>query len=206
MYAINQANSTQFVYSWCQQLSEIPASPCQDQVFAETNDYSGSTTACSALSGGGYTDMVATEIAAQDVNFADGSYAGSLPGVTLTYKGGAACAFTGASTSFHINIFCDANIDFDYNPIADTTNPCEPVVTIISKYGCSVMSISQLWGYIEAWSAYFGIFFLVGGFLLCFFGHKLLGPTVCMVGLLTGVAVACLVFYAVYFTSTTDPS
>jgi hypothetical protein len=28
MYAINQNNSTQYVYSWCQQLSEIPASPC----------------------------------------------------------------------------------------------------------------------------------------------------------------------------------
>jgi hypothetical protein len=172
-------------------------------VFAETNDYSGN---CVELSGGSYTDMVATEIAAQDVNFADGTYAGNLPGVTLTYQNGAACVYSSASTKLHINIFCDANTQFDYNPIADTTNPCEPVVTIISQYGCSVMSISKLWEYIAAYEAYFGIFFLIGGFLLCFFGHKLLGPTVCMVGLLTSVIITCLIFYAVYATSTTDPS
>lgn len=206
MYAINQNNSTQFVYSWCQQLNQIPASPCQGAVFAETYDYSGDPNTCVALSGGGYSDMIATEIASQSVNFADGTYAGSLGGVTLTYANGAACAYTGASSKFRINIFCDAATEFDYTPVADTTNPCEPVVQIISKYGCSVMSVSQLWGYIAAYEAYFGIFFLVGGFLLCFFGHRLIGPTMCMVGLLTAVAATCLVFYAVYFSSTTDPS
>lgn len=59
--------------------------------------------------------------------------------------------YSGASTKLHINIFCDANTQFNYNPIADTTNPCEPVVTIISQYGCSVMSISKLWEYIAAY-------------------------------------------------------
>jgi hypothetical protein len=33
--------------------------------------------------------MVATEIAAQDVNFVNGTFAGKLPGVTLTYANGA---------------------------------------------------------------------------------------------------------------------
>jgi len=72
--------------------------------------------------------MIPTYIAAQTVNFADGTYAGELSGVTLTYANGASCAFSGAASKFHINIFCDANTDFDYNPIADTTNPCEPTV------------------------------------------------------------------------------
>ncbi len=72
--------------------------------------------------------MVATEIAAQDVNFANSTFAGNLAGVTLTYANGASCSFSGAAQKFHINIFCDANTDFDYNPIADVSNPCEPTV------------------------------------------------------------------------------
>jgi hypothetical protein len=66
--------------------------------------------------------------------------------------------------------------------------------------------VSKLWEYIAAYEPYFGVFFIVGGFMLCFFGHKLIGPSVCIIGLLTSVAVVCIVFYAVYFTSTTDPS
>ena len=72
--------------------------------------------------------MVATEIAAQDVNFANGNFAGNLPGVTLTYANGENCLYSGAAQKFHINIFCDANTEFDYNPIADASNACEPTV------------------------------------------------------------------------------
>ena len=72
--------------------------------------------------------MVATEIAGQDVNFANGNFAGNLHGVTLTYANGASCSFSGAAQKFHINIFCDANTQIDYSGIADTSNPCEPTV------------------------------------------------------------------------------
>lgn len=93
----------------------------------------------------------------------------------------------------------------DFNPIADTSNPCEPTVQIISQFGCAPVTVSTLWGYIAQYSAYFGIFFLVGGFLLTFFGFRVIGASICIAGLLTATAVACLAFYAVYATSATDP-
>ena len=91
-YAINDLNTTQYIYSWCQQLGQIPASPCQGPVFAQSNDYA---TECVNFSGGAYGDIAATEILAQDVNFFNGSFAGSLSGTTLKYSGGAACPATG---------------------------------------------------------------------------------------------------------------
>jgi hypothetical protein len=128
--AINQLNTTQFVFGICQQLSTISASPCQGSVFAEANEWDPAT--CVAYSGGSYTDISVAEIPAQDVNFADGSLAGQLSGVQMTYSQGAPCPYTSAPSKFHINIFCDANTPLDFNPIADTTNPCEPTVQLIS--------------------------------------------------------------------------
>ena len=104
-----------------------------------------------------------------------------------------------------MNIFCDPSTALDYNPIADTTNPCEPTVTIISQFGCPPVTVSSIWTYIAQYSQYFGIFFLIGGFMLCFLGFRLIGPSICIVGLLTSVAVTCVIFYAVFFTATTDP-
>lgn len=129
-----------------------------------------------------------------------------MSGVKLSYHGGAVCQATSTPYSFNINIFCDPNTQLDYNPVADTTNPCAPVVQLISQYGCEVLSVSTLWGYIEAYEAYFGIFFIVGGVILCGAGLKLIGATLCIVGFLSGIVAACVAFYAVYFTSTTDPA
>jgi|688.fasta_scaffold697138_1 hypothetical protein len=109
------------------------------------------------------------------------------------------------NNSFNINIFCLSTTQFDYKPLADTTNPCAPVVQIISSYGCDVLSVSELWGYIAAYEQYFGAFFIVAGIILCYMGHWLMGPTMCIVGFLTSIAATCVIFYAVYFTATTDP-
>jgi hypothetical protein len=157
------------------------------------------------MSGGAFTDMKATEIASQDVNFFNGSYAGALPGVKLTYSGGAACPLTGAQTQLSINIFCDALTPLDYNPVANTENPCAPVVTIISQLGCPRMSVSMVWVYLGAYEAYFGVALIGIGVVFCFFGIKVIGFTICIVGLLTCIAASCLIFYAVYASSATDP-
>lgn len=84
-------------------------------------------------------------------------------------------------------------------------DPCAPVVQLVSKYGCSVLSVSELWAYLEKYSAYFGIFLIVGGVILCFLGHWLIAPTVCIIGFLSCIAIACVLFYAIFFTATTDP-
>ena len=67
------------------------------------------------------------------------------------------------------------------------------------------MSVSELWSYVEAYEAYFGVFFVIIGGLMCFVGWKFIGVTVCLIGLITSVAIACLIFYAVYANATTDP-
>lgn len=53
--AFNQGNTTQFVFGICQQLSQIPTSPCTGAVFAEANNWDPAT--CVAYSGGSYTDI-----------------------------------------------------------------------------------------------------------------------------------------------------
>ena len=84
------------------------------------------------------------------MTFSDGSIGGPFTGVTLEYAAGAICPYTNTPYSFKVNVFCDpATKTGDYNPIADTTNPCSPVVTLISKYGCSVLSVSELWTYLN---------------------------------------------------------
>jgi hypothetical protein len=119
-------------------------------------------------------------------------WVGNLTGTTLTYNGGQPCPLSGSQMQFHINVFCDETVDFNYNPIADLTDPCQPV--------------SELWGYLDAYSAYFGIFFVIFGGLMCFVGWKFIGVTVCLIGLITCVAISCLIFYAVYASATTDPT
>jgi len=102
-------------------------------------------------------------------------------------------------------MFCDPNTPLDYNPIVDTVNPCEPVVQFISQLACPAMSVNQVFGYLQAYEAYFGIFLLVGGGLMCFFGIKMFGPTVCLIGFLTSIVVALVFFWAVYASATTQP-
>jgi hypothetical protein len=53
-YAIDMMNTTQYIYSWCEQLSEIPGAPCQGEVFAQSNNYQG---ACVSMSGGAYSNI-----------------------------------------------------------------------------------------------------------------------------------------------------
>jgi len=59
--------------------------------------------------------------------------------------------------------------------------------------------MDQVWLYLAKFEAYFGIFLLAAGVMLCFFGFRLIGPTSCLIGLLTCIAVSCLLFYLIFF-------
>lgn len=66
------------------------------------------------------------------------------------------------------------------------------------------MDISTLWEYLDAYSAYFGAFFIVIGLLLNFLGRKLIRPSVCFAGFLTSVFVCCFLYYTIFLTAEPD--
>ena len=128
----------------------------------------------------------------------------NLDGIQLKYNHGASCPSTGEDYSFSINVYCDKNIeDVNYNGIA-YGDPCSPYINVISKYGCPTLSVSELWQYIAEYEQYFGVFAIIAGFLLCFFGHWLIKPSICFSGFLSTILLSCLIFYAVYLDSTAD--
>jgi len=94
-------------------------------------------------------------------------------------------------------------MEFDFEPVA-MGDACAPYVSFRSKYACPVLSVSELWGYIEKYEDYFGAFAIVTGFLLCFMGHFLVRPSICFAGFLSSVAVSLFIFYAVYLNDTSD--
>lgn len=54
-------------------------------------------------------------------------------------------------------------------------------------------------------SPFFGIFYIAAGVLLCFFGHKLIGPTTCIIGFIVSVAIVVGIFYTIFMKPTTSP-
>jgi len=100
-------------------------------------------------------------------------------------------------------MYCDKDVEDYFIPVAEG-DECSPYVNVISKYACPSLTVSELWGYLEQYEMYFGAFAIVVGFLLCFFGHALVKPSICFTGFLTTVAVVCFIFYAVYLNSTAD--
>jgi hypothetical protein len=173
MQAVNDPTTPtrQWIYGWCEQLSEIPGAPCQGEVFAQSDDYTGDPALCVSYSGGAYADFYGEAIPLQNVTFTDQVTVMELEGVHLIYANGAACEFTGLPMTFNINIFCEPNTEGDYNPVANLFDPCNPTVQLISKYGCPAMSVNQIMEYLAKFEAYFGIFFIAGGVILCFFGY-----------------------------------
>jgi hypothetical protein len=159
---------------------------------------------CAAVSGGAYADFVGVDLPLQTVSFFDpaNGVTADLSGAQLQYLNGPACASNPLKkTQFNINIFCDPNTLFDYNPIANVTDPCAPSVQVISKVGCPLISPDIIMEWLAGVEKFFGIFFIGGGIFLCFFGFQLIGPTVCIIGLLTGVIVTMLIWYTFFFSA-----
>lgn len=101
-------------------------------------------------------------------------------------------------------MYCDPQMsDADFMPFA-YGDECSPYVNIISKYACATLSVSEIWDYIGQYANYFGAFAIIIGFLLCFFGHALIKPSLCFTGFLTTVAVVLFIFYGVYLNNPSD--
>lgn len=47
-------------------------------------------------------------------------------------------------------------------------------------------------------SPYIGVIAIIGGFLLCFFGLRLVKPSVCFITFLSCIVVSLFIFYAVF--------
>lgn len=182
-------------------MSETTAPVCSGHYYAagKNADEEG----CVAYSGDNPKDDIEAVAINGNVMYMNGTTA-ELNGIALQYTGGASCPSSGGDYAFTVNVYCDPQEDeIDYIPIA-RGDVCSPYVNIISKYGCSTLSVSEIWGYIAEYEDYFGIFAIVSGFLLCFFGHWLIKPSICFAGFLSTIAVSCFIFYAVYLNDTSN--
>lgn len=59
----------------------------------------------------------------------------------------------------------------------------------------------MIWTYLDYAKPYLGIAGIVVGVMLCFFGFRLLKPSVCFAGFLSCTMLSLLIFYSVYITS-----
>lgn len=121
--------------------------------------------------------------------------------MSITYKDGPACLWTGAPTSFTINTWCNSTLaaqNTSYDGQA-TGDPCNPVINIYSSVGgCDLLQNSIIWEYLDYAKPYFGAIGIVVGLMLAFYGLRLLKPSICIAGFLTCTMLTLLVFYAVY--------
>jgi hypothetical protein len=128
-------------------------------------------------------------------------------GVSITYMNGDACILTGGPTSFKINSWCNPDIaasDTIYSYIA-LGDQCNPYVEIESSIGgCDLISNSPIWAYLDKAEPYFGIVGIVVGFIVCFYGLKLLKPCLFLGGLLSCMAAGLLFCYLIYASSIDD--
>jgi hypothetical protein len=103
-------------------------------------------------------------------------------------------------------VYCDLDLENDntrYTGLA-LGDSCNPYVNIVSRQGCDVLANSILWDYLEKIEPYLGVVGIVMGTFLCFFGLKMIKPSIFMAGLITVTLMACLFFYAVYANSVDD--
>lgn len=120
------------------------------------------------------------------------------------YSGGE-CASTGGPATFTIKAWCDPEIsvaDTQYNGTALGDDVCNPYVEISSSIGgCDLFSNSMIWDYLSYAEPYLGAAAIGGGLVMCFFGLKLIKPSICFAGFLSCTALAMLFFYAIYASS-----
>jgi len=129
-------------------------------------------------------------------------------GVSLTYSGGGTCISTGSPTSFTIKAWCNTDIkasDTIYTAEVMSQDPCHAYVELESSIGgCDLLSNSPIWVYLEKMEPYIGVIGIVGGFITCFYGMKLLRPCLFIAGLLSCCVAALLFCYAIYASSIDD--
>lgn len=124
-------------------------------------------------------------------------------GVALTYSNGAVCPASGEKYKFTVNVFCNATLDGDFNLTA-SGDVCAPYVSITSKYGCSVFDTNVIWEFLGDYEEFWGVFFIIGGVVLCFLGRRLMKPSICMAGMLGTIVLVLLFFYTIWFNNSKE--
>lgn len=123
----------------------------------------------------------------------------SMSGAYLKYDG---TVISGCeTTTFTVKSYCDWNLtvgESRYNPVIAGNDKCNPVVTIVSQLGCNVFDRSIIWEYLEIAAPYLGFVAIGFGTFLCFFGLKMVRPSVFIIGLLAGSIMGVVIFYAFY--------
>ena len=64
--------------------------------------------------------------------------------------------------------------------------------------GCDILQNSIIWEYLNMIKPYVGVVAIIGGIMLCFYGLKLVKPSVCFVTFLSCIVVSLFIFYAIY--------
>lgn len=209
---VNQANMTdsyQYQFGFCQLMSDADNATCATDAFAIGSAFDATQpiadqppSDCFPYSGSSKNDILAETISRTD---ADGEV---QSGVSLTYSGGNACISTGQPTTFTIKAWCDSSIsptDTEYTGQITNNDPCHPEIELVSSIGgCDLLTNSPIWVYLEAAEPYLGWAALAGGFIICFYGFKLLKPSLFLGGFLSCIVLALLFCYAVYAESIED--
>jgi hypothetical protein len=74
-------------------------------------------------------------------------------------------------------------------------------VQLVASVGaCDIFSNSLLWEYLDMIKPYLGAIGIACGIPLCFFGLKMIKPSVCFAGFLTVTGLSCLLFYTIFLT------
>ena len=150
--------------------------------------------------GKSYKDIVASKISRIDETTNE-----EITGVELHYGNGPACLYGGGPTSFTIKSWCNMTLpieDTKYSGFANGTDPCNAYIEIESSIGaCDILSNNLVWQYLAYIEPYIGVIGIVGGFILAFYGFRLLKPTIFAAGFLACCAASMLIFYAAYANS-----
>jgi len=180
--------------------------PCKGEYFVAGSSAYVEPLSCTPFSGSSYKNIVPSLLPPTNVtyNLSGEIISGVLSGVAIQYTGGAACSTTGSPTTFTIKVYCNSTFnltDFAYEHNVTTLGGtvCDPVVQFVSSMGgCDILQNSIIWEYLNEIKPYVGVIAIVGGLVLCFYGLKLVKPSVCFVTFLSCVVVSLFIFYAVY--------
>jgi hypothetical protein len=164
-------------------------------------------TDCTPYSGENKNSIVATTISRDLVTVDNTTNITTIvtqTGVSIQYIGGS--SVNCSASSFTIKSWCNSTMateDTSYSGLANADDFCNPYVEIESPIGgCDLFSNSIIWTYLDMAKPYFGIAGIAVGFLMAFFGFRLLKPAVGFACVIICTMISMFVFYAVYITST----
>ena len=64
--------------------------------------------------------------------------------------------------------------------------------------GCDILQNSIIWEYLNMIKPYIGVVAIIGGIMLCFYGLKLVKPSVCFVTFLSCIVVSFIVVFTCF--------